>query len=262
MTGVAKPGGFSDRGVNWVIEHLSDRGALILGLLLYPGLGLVLPLSLGLSTYYLVLCNLVGVVLATVVVLAWTGVIFDAAERRHLVDWTTELRHLNSTEFEWLVGEVFRREGWTVQETGKTGEPDGNVDLVLNKPGAKVIVQCKRWEARPVGVDEVRAFLGTLVREHLAPEAGVFVTLSSFTEAARSEAEQAALQLIDGPTLHERIVQVRRTEPCPICAAPMLLGKSQHGWWLRCKAPGCRGKRDLGRVPELAIELLVAPPHP
>ena len=144
---MAKPGGLTDRGVNWVIHHLSNFGALALGVLLYPGFGLVLPLSLGLSTYYVVLCNLVGVVLALVVVLAWTGVIFDTAERRHLIDWTTELRHLNSTEFEWLVGEVFRREGWTVQETGRVDGPDGNIDLVLNKPGTRIIVQCKRWEA-------------------------------------------------------------------------------------------------------------------
>ena len=174
---VMRPGGLSDRSVNWVIEHLSNTSALALGVLLYPGLGLVVPLSLGLSTYYLVLCNLVGVVLALVVVLAWTGVIFDAAERRHLVDWTTELRHLNSTEFQWLVGEVFRREGWTVQETGSSDGPDGNIDLVLTKPGTKAIVQCKRWEARPVGVDVIRTFLGTLLREHLPAESGIFVTL-------------------------------------------------------------------------------------
>lgn len=258
---MAKPGGLSDRSVDWMIQHLSNFGALVLGVLLYPGFGLVLPISLGLSTYYLVLCNLVGVVLALVVVLAWTGVIFDAAERRHLIDWTTELRHLNSTEFEWLVGEVFRREGWTVDETGRSDGPDGNIDLVLNKPGTRIIVQCKRWEAKPVGVGEIREFLGTLFREHLTSNAGIFVTLSAFTETARSEADDAGLQLIDGPALHQRIALVRRTEPCPICATPMLLGKSQHGWWLRCRVPGCRGKRDLGRVPELAVELLTIPPH-
>ena len=246
--------------MDWVIHHLSDPGALALGLILYPGFGLVLPLSLGLSTYYLVLCNLVGVVLALVVVLAWTGVIFDAAQRRHLIDWTTELRHLNSTEFEWLVGEMFRREGWTVQETGSTDGPDGNIDLVLTKTGSRVIVQCKRWEARPVSVDTIRAFLGTLLRERLSPASGIFVTLSAFTETARAEARDAGLQLIDGPALHDRMDRVRRSEPCPICNSPMLLAKSQHGWWLRCRAPGCRGKRDLGRMPELAAELLMTPP--
>ena len=86
--------------------------------MLYRGFGLIFPLSLGLSVYYLVRCNLVGVVLALVLVLAWTGVIFDAAERRHLVDWTTELRHLGAGEFELLVGEVFRREGWSVRRLG------------------------------------------------------------------------------------------------------------------------------------------------
>ena len=63
-------------------------------------------------------------------------------------------------KFEPLVGEVFRREGWNVQETGRVDAPDGNVDLVLTKADARVIVECKRWESRPVGVDTVRGFLG------------------------------------------------------------------------------------------------------
>jgi hypothetical protein len=31
----------------------------------------------------------------------------EAGHRRHLVEWTTNLRHLDAAEFEWLVGEVF-----------------------------------------------------------------------------------------------------------------------------------------------------------
>ena len=89
--------------------------------LFYPGLGLVLPLMLGLSTYDLVLCNLVGVVLAFVLVLAWTGVIFDAAERRHLVDWTTELRDLGADEFELLSARCF------AEKVGTSKRPEGSM---------------------------------------------------------------------------------------------------------------------------------------
>jgi hypothetical protein len=257
---MAARAGLFERGVYWIVREVPGPIAVAVGLVLYPGIGLVLPLSLGLSTYYLVILNLVGVMLVLVMTLAWTDSIFDTMQRRHLVDWTTELRHLNSTEFEWLVGEVFRREGWTVQETGRTDGPDGNVDLVLTKAGSRVIVQCKRWEAKPVGVDVIRTFLGTLLREHLSPDSGIFVTLSTFNEGARAEARACGLHLVDGPALHARIDRVRRHEPCPRCGSPMLLGKSQHGWWLRCRVSGCGGKRDLGRIPHLAAELLMNPP--
>ncbi len=41
---------------------------------------------------------------------------------------------------------------------------------------------------------------------------------------------------------------------------PMALDRSQHGWWFRCIANGCAGKRDLDREPALAVELLTRPP--
>src|SRR5438445_343689 len=62
--------------------------------------------------------------------------------------------------------------------------------------------------------------------------------------------------------LAERIDKVRRPQPCPICGQPMQLDRSPHGWWLRCVAAGCRGKRDLGAEPGRAVELLTQPPPP
>jgi hypothetical protein len=70
----------------------------------------------------------------------------------------------------------------------------------------------------------------------------------------------ACLQLIDRRELYQRIERVRRPEPCPICEKPVVLDRSQHGWWFRCVADGCTGKRDLDREPALAVELLTQPP--
>jgi branched-chain amino acid transport system permease protein len=36
--------------------------------------------------------------------------------------------------------------------------------------------------------------------------------------------------------------------------------RSQFGWWFRCVANGCAGKRNLDREPALAVELLTQPP--
>ena len=80
-------------------------------------------------------------------------------------------------------------------ETGRFGEPDGNVDLVLTRGSARRIVQCKRWTSAHVGVGEIRMFLGTLSREGLGGSAGVFVTLSRFSKEALSEAADANLEL-------------------------------------------------------------------
>jgi len=165
------------------------------------------------------------------------------------------------TEFERRqdLGEVFRREGWTVQETGRPDGPDGNIDLELESKGTRIVVQCKRWESWQVGVDEVRRFLGTLMREGLPAESGIFVTLSSFTADARREAHQAGLVLIDNVELYSRIEKVRRPERCPQCGESMILDRSRRGWWLRCVSNGCPGKRDLGGDPARAVDLLVQP---
>ena len=170
------------------------------------------------------------------------------------------LRLASAQEFEWLVGEMFRREGWDVEETGREAAPDGNVDLRIRRDEQDVLVQCKRWQAKPVGVDEIRRFAGTLMREQLGGQDGVFVTLSTFTEAATAEAAQAGIELVDGPGLHRRLDGVRSGEPCPKCGRPMLLDRSARGWWLRCPgfSDGCDGKRDLGGQSTEALALLLA----
>ena len=60
-------------------------------------------------------------------------------------------------QFEQLTGEAFRRQGFTVTETGGNG-PDGGIDLVLHKDGEKYLVQCKQWRSLKVGVAVIREF--------------------------------------------------------------------------------------------------------
>jgi hypothetical protein len=241
-------------------RRVSGRTLSFTAVLLYAGIGLALPLALGWSVSWLVFANVFGTTLAGLLILIWLSVRIQARDRRHLVEWTTDLRFLEAAEFEWLVGELFRREGWRVDETGRQDGPDGNVDLRLSKAGRSVIVQCKRWAAWLVGVDEIRAFAGTLSIQGVPGTSGVFVTLSDFTEQAREEAKKVGLTLLDKNDLYSRVEKVRRTEPCPVCSSPMLLDRSPHGWWFRCVAKGCTGKRDLGKEPARAVELLTQLP--
>jgi HJR/Mrr/RecB family endonuclease len=239
---------FARRAPGWLV------GAT--GLAVYGGGGLAVPLILHWPTAYLVEANLVATSLAVVVGLAWLLEQLGRLRRRYLLQWTTNLRLLDSTEFEWLVGELFRREGWTVTETGSADGPDGNVDLDLRRDRRRRLVQCKRWTSWKVGVEDVRAFAGTLMREGMVGADGIFVTLSSFTDQAQREARSIGLELVDGASLQDRLEAVRRVEPCPLCGQGMVLDRSVRGWWFRCRAQGCTGKRDLSADPGRAVELL------
>lgn len=84
-------------------------------------------------------------------------------------------------------------------------------------------MQCKRWASWVVGVDDVRSFAGTLMREGLPGTSGTFVTLSDFSEQAREEAARVGLTLVDKRDLYTRVERVRRSESCPTCGSPMLL---------------------------------------
>jgi hypothetical protein len=240
----------------WAVGRQSGRVVGVLAASTYGGIGLAVPLLLQWSVSWLVAANLTGSTLAGLFILTWIANGVQANYRRQLVEWTTDLRRLNAQEFEWLVGEVFRREGWKVEETGNHNGPDGNIDLRLSKGRSRVLVQCKRWESWLVGVDEIRGFGGTLMREGLRGSDGVFVTLSDFTEAARAEGKQIGLTLVDNRDLYARVERVRKAERCDVCDAPMVFDRSQYGWWFRCISPGCPGKRNLSGEPGRAVELL------
>ena len=251
-----------DKALSDLTARLPGRWVALLTVLLYPGVGLLVPLALRVPYFAFIWINGMAIVSAAVLSLGWLFEQLRRRDRRHLVEWTTDLHLLTAEEFEWLVGELFRRdEGWEgVIETGHQDSPDGNIDLTYTENGQRKIVQCKRWRSTLVGVDEIRQFAGTLLREGLSGTAGTFVTLSGFTEAAASEARQAGITLVDGVQLFNRMEKVRRSEPCPLCHAPMLLDRSLRGWWFRCVAPGCSGKLDLGGNANRAVAFLTDQP--
>jgi restriction system protein len=107
-------------------------------------------------------------------------------------------------EFEMLVGEAFRVQGYSVAETGRGA--DGGVDVVLRKDAEKYFVQCKHWRAQTVGVPIVRELYGAMAAHGAA--GGFVVTSGRFTKPAIEFAEGRNLTLIDGPQLHAMIQRV------------------------------------------------------
>lgn len=177
-------------------------------------------------------------------------------------------------EFEVLVGEYFRRQGFTALDNGGGG-PDGGVDVLLQKGSDKYLVQCKQWRALRVGVQPVRELYGVMAARRMA--GGFVVTSGEFTQEARSFAEGREIQLINGKTLQRGIQaqaavsgspapaarEVGKPQPavpaaevastCPLCSAPMVLRQARQGaaagkqFW-GCSRFGqtkCRGTREL-----------------
>jgi restriction system protein len=144
-------------------------------------------------------------------------------------------------DFERLVGEVFRRQGFTVSGFGGQG-PDGGVDLGLTKNGQRYLVQCKHWRKRQVGVTVVRELNGVVSAQ--GAHGGFVVTGGEFSREAREFANSCDIKLIDGRKLEELIRDIpSRNSPadsgvavvavhepmCPQCGTAMIQRTAKKG---------------------------------
>jgi restriction system protein len=213
-------------------------------------------------------------------VLLLIGAAVSAARRRRrksLVDGVAAgktadvLEGMSWHEFELLVGEGFRLQGYQVVETGGSGA-DGGVDLILRKGGEKHLVQCKQWRAYKVGVQVVRELYGAMAAYGAA--SGFVVTSGRFTEDAQAFAKGRNLKLMDGEALfaliraargarREEAVREAKDVPvaakanagaaplmapvCPRCAGQMVRRVAKQGaragesFWGCGAFPKCRG---------------------
>lgn len=129
-----------------------------------------------------------------------------AGERGHVA-----LEMLSWREFEQLVGEFFRRKGFSVEQRGDR-DPDGGVDVVASIGGDRYLVQCKHWRMQRVGVKVVREICGVAATEGAA---GVFVVTSgTFTDEARRfvEENRIDIELIAGDQLRRMIQGLETTK--------------------------------------------------
>lgn len=180
-------------------------------------------------------------------------------------------------QFEKLVGEGFRLQGYRVTETGGGGA-DGGVDLVLTKGAEKFLVQCKQWRAFKVGVDVVRELYGVMAAR--GATGGFVVTSGRFSADASAFAKGRNIHLMDGAELHALIRRAQAATPaspalaasvadpeqrarvpeqptehgapsCPGCSKPMLKRTAKRGagagseFWGCTGYPSCRGTRPL-----------------
>lgn len=143
-----------------------------------------------------------------------------ARHRRRLLDTRTGLESLAALgwpDFERLVGEAFRREGYAVEESG-LGGADGGIDLVLHREGQKTLVQCKQWRRQKVPVNVVREMYGLLA--HHGADQVCIAALGGYTPDAARFAQGKPIRLIDGAELLA-MIQAVRTQPRAPIAAPV-----------------------------------------
>lgn len=195
------------------------------------------------------------------------------AKRRGLLEQQSGLesiRKMSWKEFELLVGEAYRRQGYVVTETGGGGA-DGGVDLSLAANGEKLFIQCKQWRTLRVGVKPIRELFGVVTAGRA--QGGIFVTSGTYTPEARNFAEGVCIELVDGHALLELVrgvqssgrissapqqpappAPIARPEPiasaspsCPLRNTPMVLRTARKGslsgsqFWGCTGYPKCRG---------------------
>lgn len=185
-------------------------------------------------------------------------------------------------QFEQMVADLFRRQGYRVEETGKqagqAGRGDGGVDLILHRDGDVAhLVQCKQYRSWKVGEPNVREFFGAMAAHHTRCE-GIFITCGRFTDEARRFVTGKPVRLIDGDELLALLRSVNPLTPaveqfttpptvsanallpasasttapqCPSCAIPMVRRVARQGanrgrsFWGCNNYPKCREIRQV-----------------
>ncbi|MBS0380726.1 MAG: restriction endonuclease [Proteobacteria bacterium] len=158
---------------------------------------------------------------------------------------------LTWAEFERLVGEWFRRQGYEVQETGGAA-PDGGVDLVLRQGSDRYLVQCKHWKVERVGASVVRELNGVVAARKAA--GGFVVTSGAFTAEAEAFAKACSVTLVDGKALRASIgraevpgsspqaaIQAVASPSCPKCGSSMVRRVAKQGAYAGREFWGCSG---------------------
>jgi restriction system protein len=160
------------------------------------------------------------------------------------------IRQLSWHAFELLISEAFGRQGYKVRETDFG--PDGGIDLILNKDGKTILVQCKHWKVYKVGVKPIRELQDVISTK--GANGGIFVTSGYYTKDAVDFA-------IDGDDLNDMFkgIDIEDAEPtviserldCPKCGSRMVIRTAKQGinagkeFWGCSTFPKCKGIVNL-----------------
>lgn len=202
-------------------------------------------------------------------IMAAVGAFIHQKRRAGVLDEQTgldSLRTMDWKDFEWLVAEVYRRQGYKVEYQLGLG-PDGGVDVRARKDGKLTLVQCKHRQNGSVGVPVVREMFGLM--HHEKADAVVITTTSRFTPEAEAFAEGKPMKLINGSQLWSLVRELQQapsaavTEAlpeipaealaesppcCPRCGGGMHRKERRHDrvpFWGCLRWPECEGSVSI-----------------
>lgn len=124
----------------------------------------------------------------------------------------SDIKAISWQDFESLIGEYYRRKGYSVFEMGGDS-PDGGIDLFAKKNGEKLVIQCKHWKAFKIDVKVVREVYGVMV--DATASGAAIITSGQFTQPAIDFAQDKPIELIDGPKLARLISEVKAASQKP-----------------------------------------------
>jgi restriction system protein len=125
-----------------------------------------------------------------------------------LSDALAVVREMKRVNFDLLIAEAFRLQGFSVVEFNDADAPD-RPDLGLVKAGKKFCVQCRHWQEPTVGIDAVEE-LECLVLDRAA-DGGFLVTAGKVSEDAQAIAKDRKIQLVSGPKLLAMLEKAKET---------------------------------------------------
>ena len=160
-----------------------------------------------------------------------------------------QLRSIDWFQFEKVVAVAYRKTGYHVTRQGGAN-PDGGIDLIIEKEGQQTAVQCKQWKTWNVGVKAVREFLGALTDAGV--QKGMFVTLNGYTGEAKQLADKHGIQILNETGLASLLESVAArydpelvdilndtTKYCPKCERVMVLRMAKKGSQIGSQFWGC-----------------------
>jgi restriction system protein len=164
-----------------------------------------------------------------------------------------KLRKIDWFQFEKLIELIYQCRGFKVKRLGGANA-DGGVDLVVELPAERFVVQCKHWRMWKVGVRDIREFLGTLTDSQIPN--GIFITLRGYTREAKQLADRHGIKILNesdiiqmleksGLIYSQEISRLLSDERklCPKCEKEMVLRTNRlkgNKFWSCSNFPRCR----------------------
>jgi len=164
-----------------------------------------------------------------------------------------KLRKIDWFQFEKLIELIYRHRDFTVKRLGGAN-PDGGVDLIIESPTDRFVLQCKHWRKWTVGVRHIREFLGTMTDSKCSK--GIFITLTGYSGEAKQLADKHGIQILNESDvvrmLEESGLMYSREIPalfsdsrkfCPKCESEMVLRTARangNQFWGCSNYPRCK----------------------